>query len=395
VRILDFGFAILDWGQRAYARIVALPARPGVPRSREVCVRRSIQNPKSKIQNGLRACLCVLALLLASCSKQPEPPKPKDAASEPLIVPTVTVDKPVITIGEKIRYTVSVEAAPELEVTFPEFGSNLAGFAIKDFGSDGPTKTDDGRVVRKRWYVLDTYVTGAYNIPPATVKYKTPGGEEKEIKTTDIFVEVKSVAKAGEQAEDIRDIQQPVAIRPNYRRLYLWGGVAAALAGLIALTSFVVARRRRGLVPAPLPPRPPHELAYEALAQLVDSDLIAKGQIKEFYYRLSEITRQYIEGRFRLMAPERTTEEFLLEMSQTNLLEQSHKQLVGDFLGHCDLVKFAKYGPTRSEIESAYNAAKRLVDETREDAGMAGEPVTGMTNDQPPMPNRASMPKSQ
>jgi hypothetical protein len=95
-------------------------------------------------------------------------------------------------------------------------------------------------------------------------------------------------------------------------------------------------------------------------------DLISKGQIKEYYYRLSNIVRHYIENRFKLMAPERTTEEFLAEMMVTGKLTEDHKELVGNFLEHCDMVKFAAYGPDSREIENSFNSAKKLVDETRE-----------------------------
>jgi hypothetical protein len=43
-----------------------------------------------------------------------------------------------------------------------------------------------------------------------------------------------------------------------------------------------------------------------------------------------------------------------------------HKELVGNFLEHCDMVKFAAYGPDSREIENSFNSAKKLVDETRE-----------------------------
>ncbi len=94
-------------------------------------------------------------------------------------------------------------------------------------------------------------------------------------------------------------------------------------------------------------------------------DLISKGRIKEYYYRLSNIVRHYIENRFNLMAPERTTEEFLAEMMVTGKLTEDHKELVGNFLEHCDMVKFAAYGPDSREIENSFNSAKKLVDETK------------------------------
>ena len=111
---------------------------------------------------------------------------------------------------------------------------------------------------------------------------------------------------------------------------------------------------------------PAHEWAYAELEQLLALDLIAAGKVKEFYYRLSNIVRHYIENRFGLMAPERTTEEFLVELAGTDLLVPVHKGLLSHFLDHCDLVKYAKYAPGDPEIKATYESAVRLIDETKE-----------------------------
>ena len=66
------------------------------------------------------------------------------------------------------------------------------------------------------------------------------------------------------------------------------------------------------------------------------------------------------------MAPERTTEEFLAEMTVTDRLAGVHKELISNFLEHCDMVKFAAYGPDTREIENAFDSAIKLVDETKE-----------------------------
>jgi len=36
-----------------------------------------------------------------------------------------------------------------------------------------------------------------------------------------------------------------------------------------------------------------------------------------------------------------------------------------DFLSQCDMVKFAKYGPTQLEMLDSFSSAERLVDQTK------------------------------
>ena len=80
---------------------------------------------------------------------------------------------------------------------------------------------------------------------------------------------------------------------------------------------------------------------------------------------MSLIIRDYLEQRFDLHAPDRTTEEFLFELQSSQRLSEGHKQLLADFLGACDMVKFAKAEPPEQELRELHEAASRLVGETQ------------------------------
>jgi hypothetical protein len=155
------------------------------------------------------------------------------------------------------------------------------------------------------------------------------------------------------------------AIPVSFRRYYVAASIA--LAAVLALAIAWVWLTHGWRRPEESPPVPAHLIAYEQMRRLVEDRLVEHGRIEEYYVRLSDICRHYLENRFNLRAPERTTEEFLVEVSGTALLTGPQKGLVRDFLGHCDLVKFARYGPDDREMREAFEAAKRLVDETRED----------------------------
>ena len=162
---------------------------------------------------------------------------------------------------------------------------------------------------------------------------------------------------AASVATDIHDIKPPVEI-PNG-----WEWVSATLATLavIALV-FLVWRwwqKRRSLMPV-APPVPAHVRARQKLAEA----LALIGQPKPFAIAVSDAARTYLEERFTFRAPERTTEEFLRELSGTDLLLPEQKDSLGNFLASCDLVKFAKYEPRESELRGLHSSAVRLVDET-------------------------------
>ncbi len=87
--------------------------------------------------------------------------------------------------------------------------------------------------------------------------------------------------------------------------------------------------------------------------------------IEPFYVRLSSILRQYIEWRFKLRAPEQTTEEFLALASGGLIV--THRDLLSTFLHQCDLVKFARHQPDRSDMQNAFDSAVAFIEQTADD----------------------------
>ena len=162
---------------------------------------------------------------------------------------------------------------------------------------------------------------------------------------------------------DIRDIKGLVPIATGL--WWLW--LLIALIGIGAVAWLIYRRLRRkeeaGVETAPV--YTPYDLAVRALRCLLEEKLMEGGLIEEFYVRLSDIVRQYLEGRFHLRAPDLTTEEFLLVVSRNRSLTQEHKDLLGAFLQECDLVKFARFQPATVDMQRAFDAAERFVNDTR------------------------------
>jgi hypothetical protein len=288
----------------------------------------------------------------------------KEESSKKPVSVSASVDKARATIGDKITYKITVDFPADVEVFFPETKDKVGGLAVKDFAVSD-IERDDGRITRELSYVLETYKASSYIIPAFDIKYREKLKSETEVaKTPEIFIEVVTMLDA--DASDVRGIKPPVSLDKRYFKLYIIIAIVFGILLLVAIVLHYVYRRKQRETESIPEPLSAHQIAYNDLESLRAMDLISKGQIKEYYYRLSNIVRHYIENRFNLMAPERTTEEFLIEMTVTGKLTGTHKELVGNFLEHCDMVKFAAYGPDGREIESSFNSAIKLVDETRE-----------------------------
>jgi hypothetical protein len=160
-----------------------------------------------------------------------------------------------------------------------------------------------------------------------------------------------------ESTNVLRDIKPPVDIPGGWTWLAWVLGTAALLALLFWLWRWW-SRGKSAEIAQPYIPA--HVRARKRLREA----LLYIDQPREFCIRVSDAIRWYLEERFSFRAPERTTEEFLLELKRTDLLTPMQKTSLGDFLERCDLVKFARYEPAEPELRDLYQSALRLVEET-------------------------------
>ena len=156
-------------------------------------------------------------------------------------------------------------------------------------------------------------------------------------------------------AADIRGIKPPVEIAS----IWLWIGVAVAVIAAVAVYLWWRSRKKVAVVKTE-PAIPPHRKARERLNRALD--LIHEPY--RFCSVVSDTLREYLEERFDLHAPDRTTEEFLEELGSSMTLDDSQKRQLGNFLTQCDLVKFARAEPTEPELRALHGAALTLVEET-------------------------------
>ena len=307
--------------------------------------------------------LIILTLLLSGCQKK-QGQSAAATVSDPVAV-NVSVDKPQVRVGDLVKYTISVNSQTNIAVAMPDFAENLApmgSLLIHDWDNLPEEKLPGGRVVRKQTYELETYLTGVYEIPPAKVNFII-GDHTNTLYSSALCVEVVSIAKEGEMT-DIRDVKGVVELLLKAKDQTTILIVLCALAA-IALVLLLCLMFRKKKMTAP-PPVPAHIKALAALHKLTESDLWEKGLYKEYFSRLSDILRVYIEDRFQLRAPEQTTEEFLAILRQDPEFTYEQREMLRSFLNECDMIKFAK-GETSLELaQSAIEDIEKFIEQTKE-----------------------------
>ncbi len=311
--------------------------------------------------------LLVLLFVLFSPEGWPQPPENRvvPTSENPLLVQTQLEPKEG-RVGDVYTYQCTVFSFPDTQYELPEVGELLKDFEILSFDSSKTTDESTGVATENIVYQITRFETGTVEIPSLEVRYWV-GEDERTVQSSPLSLVVNSVLPPDEEELDIQDIKGPVPVPLNLRP-YILGTLAALLIlAIVAVLATWIAKWWMGREKTPeiiAEVEPAYEQALRMLRELKEKDLPGQGLIDEYYVRLSGIVRVYIEDQFGLHAPERTSEEFLDEMTRDGHLIPDHKKLVSGFLGHCDLVKFARYGPEGREMESAFQSAERLVHET-------------------------------
>jgi hypothetical protein len=286
-------------------------------------------------------------------------------------------------VGEPVKITITVEHPEGTSVRFPP-AEALAG--MSNDASDGTSSSASGdgleivragraktRELEAGWLVTERTVTvrgfrtGPYSVGPHQVRLvpKDDAGP-RALVTPSAKLEVYSVLSGDSTLADLRGEAGPFEIEPEPTRwgwaLFITFTVATHLVIATLAVRRILRRREDIRLHPPLPP--PHETALAELARIRDSGLLDDGRTAEYTDRVSDVLRLYLEERFAIPAPERTTEEFLDEIARAPVLDRERKRFLADYLTQCDLVKFAAAKPGRRELDELFGSSVRFVEET-------------------------------
>ena len=150
---------------------------------------------------------------------------------------------------------------------------------------------------------------------------------------------------------DIHEIAPPVdySLVPPW---VIYAGIALGVAVLGLIGWWLRKRARR-----PKPVRSPRDRAQDALAQIErEMETMTPYQ---FSIAVSDILRGYVTEQYALPVTRQTSVEFLTMLAKSSPFSAEEASLLEDFLGRCDLIKFARY-------DAAIEDSRRLLEEATE-----------------------------
>ncbi|WP_261376368.1 BatD family protein [Gillisia sp. Hel_I_86] len=278
------------------------------------------------------------------------------------------IDSASIKIGEQIKYKISVEADSTVLVVFPEGATFNPLEVVESLSTD--TSRIENRFRLLKEYYLTQFDSGSYTIPQQRVLIN-----ERAFLTDSFRVEVADVV-VDTTKQKMFPIKPAMEV-PSGFEIPNWVWWVLGFLIVAGIVFYFIRRKKKR--DAAIKQLPPYERALFELEQLDKSHLLEKRQTKEYYSKLTEAVRRYIEDEVHLRAMESTTSElihFLELKKETGELKLS-EQTITDLqviLQRADLAKFANTKPDiitaksdRSKIEHVIIDTKAAIPEPTEE----------------------------
>ncbi|MCX6255070.1 MAG: hypothetical protein NTV31_11415 [Bacteroidia bacterium] len=288
---------------------------------------------------------------------------------------TSSFDSSRIYIGDQIKFIISVDQPADLRLTLPFLRDTLCkNIEILSGPVIDSTSNPDGRIKIIEKYLITSFDSGLYQIHPVFAEMKNSDGLKRFYSDYSRLEVMRVKIAPTDTTAKIFDIIKPYRAPVTIGEVLPWVLIAVLLGSLVWAAIRLIRKLRRsktGTEPV-IPPDPAHVIAFRELEKLREEELWQKGEIKNYYSKLTEILRQYLENRFRVFSLELTTGETLDALVKTGFKKDILYNLLKTILTGADLVKFAKHKPEPSENESHFQNSWDFVVATKENEVIIG-----------------------
>ena len=283
----------------------------------------------------------------------------------------VEIDSIQIFVGQQAHVALKAVAKENSKVEFPQFKPlEYITPGVEVLGSQEleTHQEDNGYVTRTTLYTLTSFDDTLYYLPPMTVKVDGKPYKSKSLALKVLTIEVDTTNV--DQFFGPKDVQDNPFQWSDWS-LPFWLSVLMLV--LLAICYYLYLRMRDNkpiithirIVKRLLP----HQKAMQQIEQIKADKMVTSETSKEYYTKLTDTLRKYIEERYGFNAMEMTSSEIIEKLTATQD-EKALSELRHLFLT-ADLVKFAKYSTLINENDMNLVNAIDFINQTK----LENEPV--------------------
>ena len=286
------------------------------------------------------------------------------AASAQVSVEAV-IDSIQIFVGQQAHVTLTATAKENAKVEFPQFKPMeyiTPGVEVLDRQELEQQAQDNGFVSRSMVYTMTSFDDTLYYIPPMTVKIDGKPYKSKSLALKVLTIEVDTLH--AEQFFGPKDVQDNPFLWSDWEWPF-WLSVLMLV--LLAVAYYLYLRLRDNkpiishirIVKRLLP----HQKAMKEIEQIKANKMVSSENSKEYYTKLTDTLRKYIEERYGFNAMEMTSSEIIEKL----MASQDQKALdeLRQLFTTADLVKFAKYSTLINENDANLVNAIDFINQTK------------------------------
>jgi len=280
-----------------------------------------------------------------------------------------------IYLGDQINFIVTIQQPPEINLTLPLFKDSLMkNIEILSGPVYDSTESADGMLNIVEKYLITSFDSGYYQVPPVYAELKNEDGIKRFYSDYSQLEVMRIKIAPQDSTSKIFDIIGPYRAPLTLGEIIPWVLLLAIVATLIWIGLKILRRLRRkeADIEEIIIKEPAHIIAFRELDKLKEEQLWQKGETKQYYTRLTEILRMYLENRFRIFSLELTTAETLEALVKAGFKKDNKYNQLKTVLTGADLVKFAKHNPVALENDSHFQNSWDFIQTTKEEDIISG-----------------------
>jgi hypothetical protein len=280
----------------------------------------------------------------------------------------LSVNKDTILIGDHITLSVKYKFNPYLIASFPELKDTVVPGVelVRELPIDTVINQNIiSEYVKK--YIITSFDSGHYFIMfPIIVENPDNIDNPDTIASNMVQFHVNTIP-VDTLTYKMYDIKGQIGYPITLKEILFW--VLIILGAILFIVAVIILylrwKNKQPFFGKSKPKVPPHIIAFKELSLLKTEKLWQQGKIKLYYTRVTDIIRKYIEGRFSILAMEKTSDEILADIKKNRIDEIYSFDKLREMFYTSDLAKFAKYQPSSDENEESFKTAFEFVTSTQ------------------------------
>jgi len=278
-----------------------------------------------------------------------------------------SLEKDTILIGDQIKFTINHVLGCDYQIEWPIYSNSIVDGIeiIKKSDIDTLYDHDPEFPIIQQQYIITSFDSGTYTIPPIFFS--------EDVKSEEVTLVVNTIAvndstKMSDQSPPLIGEDEDLTVEEldklNEKKRNKTMIIIVIVLLLIAIAYLVYKYLQRKEIIKPKVIVPIHVTALNKLQNLKKQKLWQKGELKEYYSKISTIIREYTELRFGFNALELPTSDILSELKKLKV-EKEIIESLGLLLRRADNIKYAKGLSLEDENKEVMELSVNFIKKTK------------------------------